>query len=142
MLTKHITIRDFELDDAVDVAMLLQDLTLFMPTNIKNNDFASAFYHNEYAIGIVAECDNTIIGFCSMFILPRIRGGSSAIIEDMIIKSDFRGQGIGGRILDKLIMLAQSRGCFKICLETSIDAQALYASREFHLGAKTAKKFL
>lgn len=56
-------------------------------------------------------------------------------IHDVVVDKQFRGQGIGRKLLEYLIQLAKDRKYCKITLEVREDntaAKALYQSLEFH----------
>ena len=50
-------------------------------------------------------------------------------LEDLFVLPDYRGQGIGGRLLQHCVGLAQARGCGRMewtCLDWNTRAQAVY----------------
>ena len=56
--------------------------------------------------------------------------GRILCITTMAVRTKYRGQGYGLRILDKLMEIAHKEGCKKIILETT-HAQDLYLKRGF-----------
>lgn len=56
-------------------------------------------------------------------------GSPAAILDDLVVHPDYRGQGVGTRLIEQAFVTAQAKGCRRISLETDWDnhrAQALY----------------
>jgi len=66
---------------------------------------------------LVAVIDNQIVGYGSIVIWKRIRGGKIGYIEDIISHSLFRKKGIGKAIVDGLFDVAKINGCYKVTLQ-------------------------
>lgn len=64
----------------------------------------------------VAECDEQIVGFAygnvqtsqGLAVIPA--GEQYLVIEEIYVHADHRAQGIGGKLLDRLLDLAESEG--------------------------------
>ena len=69
---------------------------------------------------LVGEIDNVIIVSRTLVIVPNLtRGGaSSALIENVVTHSDYRGLGYGKLILDAASNRAWEHDCYKIILTT------------------------
>jgi len=51
----------------------------------------------------VAECDQEVIGMCSaQTLISTAEGGMAAIVEDLAVKSGWRGRGIGRMLLESI----------------------------------------
>lgn len=57
--------------------------------------------------------------------------GLSAYIMNVYVRPQYRGRGLGRRIVKALIAFAQGKGCGKIYLETTDMARKLYAGSGF-----------
>jgi GNAT superfamily N-acetyltransferase len=65
----------------------------------------------------VAEDDGVVIGLCSAQInISTVEGGPVAWIEDVIVKPEARGQGIGRQLLDAVDSWATRRGLTRLQL--------------------------
>lgn len=126
-----VTIRAFMLEDIDSVIELLQDVSCYRPDAETVPALANAFATLSDRHGCVALCDGRLVGFGSVFVLHRIRGGCSGVIEDMVVAADLRGQGIGKLILNWLLMVAREHECFKITLESSPRAERFYSAAGF-----------
>ena len=69
-------------------------------------------------------------------------GGRDAFVDDLFVRARWRGQGLGGRLLDAALAECRLRGVRAIHLEVASDnatAKALYARRGF---AATGRELL
>ena len=128
---KDTQIRQFEAKDMSEVIELLQDLSEYNPKHEELSELAIRFIKQGEAYSCVAVSGEEIVGFGSIFFINRIRGGRTAIIEDVVVLKRMRGHGIGKRIVKKLIDCARKKKCFKINLETSNAGKNLYESVGF-----------
>ncbi|MBN1907524.1 MAG: GNAT family N-acetyltransferase [Deltaproteobacteria bacterium] len=66
---------------------------------------------------LVAELDGEVIGMCSaQTLISTAEGARSTIIEDMVVKDGFRGQGVGKQIMDEIIAWTKSSGITRLQL--------------------------
>ena len=77
-----------------------------------------------------------VIGFAALttFIVPT--KGRVGKIEDVVIREAFRGQGLGDRLLDELILIAKERNLANITLTSNpkrVVARNLYQKKGFIL---------
>ncbi len=64
---------------------------------------------------IVAKDDDHIIGMGTLYMITKL-GKNSGLVEDVVVDSDYRGQGLGQKIMEHLIDSARSRGIKQIYL--------------------------
>ena len=135
----NLIIRSFCVSDFGAVVDLLQDVSAFRPDGSLSEALADRFAGQPLTYGVVAEQKGEIIGFASIFILERLRGGRSAVIEDVVVDRRRRGAGIGRALIDKLLDHARKEKCFKVTLEASADAEAFYCALGFVPGGTSMK---
>lgn len=71
---------------------------------------------NERCI-MVAEVNNEIIGMCTaQLVITTAEGGTAALIEDVVIKEEYRGQGIGRQMMNALEAWAWQKGVKRLQL--------------------------
>jgi GNAT superfamily N-acetyltransferase len=71
---------------------------------------------------LVMEIDETVIGMVSLlYSVSTALGGKVAILEDMIVDENFRGQGLGSELLAEAIHFARAGGCKRLTLLTDFD---------------------
>lgn len=138
-MNSKISLRPFTSSDAEQVIDLLQDVSVYRPDPASVSTLARQFAEQENSYACVAMRGVRLIGFGSLFILSRIRGGRSAIIEDMVVAADVRGQGIGRLVLENLLSQAHKQECFKVSLESSENALGFYQAAGFECGGRILK---
>lgn len=113
--------RTIQHSDIENVIELLQEISDYRPEYkiyelIRNEIISSSSF-----IGLVAVYESgsrsEIVGFGSLCMVRRMRGGRVGYIEDVIVSKKYRGMTVGAHMVLSLINLANSEGCFKITLE-------------------------
>ena len=64
-----------------------------------------------------------------LFTISTAEGGRAALFEDLVVRADFRNQGIGAKLLEYVIGQARAEGVLRITLLTDMQneqAQSLY----------------
>lgn len=76
-----------------------------------------------------------IVGSGTIIIEPKIiRGGSSVgHIEDIVVKSTYRGKKISQSILNELKKIAVSKNCYKVILDCDSSVVPVYKSNGFDI---------
>jgi GNAT superfamily N-acetyltransferase len=57
------------------------------------------------------------------------QGASSGVVEDVVVRKDARGQGIGKKMMEFAMRKCRERGCYKVTLSSNlnrIDAHKFY----------------
>jgi GNAT superfamily N-acetyltransferase len=91
---------------------------------------------------LVARRAQQLVGMVSLlFTISTAEGGSVCWLEDMVVHSDCRGDGLGSRLLQAAIEHARKHGFLRITLltdRTNSGAQRFYARHGFTESAMTA----
>lgn len=78
----------------------------------------------------VAEYKGEVLGMCTVQInISTAEGGPSALVEDLVVDSSIRHQGIGTALLDSVLEWALRRGCLRVQLladKRNKDALSFY----------------
>ncbi|MCA9392841.1 MAG: GNAT family N-acetyltransferase [Candidatus Omnitrophica bacterium] len=86
---------------------------------------------------MIARMDNKIVGMVNvLFTVSTALGERVAILEDMVILPETRGNGIGSKLLESAIQVAHINGCRRITLltdQTNTSAQRFYLKHGFKL---------
>lgn len=69
----------------------------------------------------VAECGGCVVGTYTLYILPNMtrNGCKAAILENIVVDADLRGQGVGRAMLEHARELAQEANCYKLSLTSN-----------------------
>jgi GNAT superfamily N-acetyltransferase len=87
----------------------------------------------------VAEEDGRIIGMVSaQLVISTAEGAPSAWVEDMVVRDQQRGQGVGRALLDSLMDWARSKGATRAQLLVDIDNEPALGYYQ-HLGWQTTR---
>ena len=83
---------------------------------------------NENHIIHVAELDGEIVGSTTLLIEPKFihQGGFVGHIEDVAVKKEFEGQGIGMNLVLSLLDVAKERKCYKTILNCEDELVSFY----------------
>jgi GNAT superfamily N-acetyltransferase len=70
----------------------------------------------------VAECDSRIVGMCTVqTVISTAEGGPAAILEDLVVLREFRGKGIGKKLVAAVCQWAQDRNIQRVQLLADKD---------------------
>ena len=83
---------------------------------------------NENHVIHVAELDGEIVGSTTLLIEPKFihQGGFVGHIEDVAVKKEFEGQGIGMKLVLSLLDVAKERKCYKTILNCEDELVSFY----------------
>lgn len=72
------------------------------------------FGPDRYYECLIAEYDGTTAGFTLFFPVYSTWRGSSLHLEDLFVRPQFRGQGVGKALLTRVAAIAVERGCTRL----------------------------
>ncbi len=79
---------------------------------------------------LLAEADGVIVGLATVYVdFPSIRFGLRCYLQDLVVTSTSRGEGIGRLLLDAAAAWARERGCSHLQLDSGLgreDAHRFY----------------
>lgn len=71
---------------------------------------------------LLAENAGKIAGLLSYSVRPNLyHNGETAIIDELVVLENWRGQGIGSALLDTLLARLEVRGCVEVSVTTMSD---------------------
>jgi GNAT superfamily N-acetyltransferase len=84
----------------------------------------------------VAEIDNQVVGTFALLIMDNLAhiGTPSGIIEDVVVDTDFQGQGIGKLMMNFALEKCRHFGCYKMVLSSNlkrVEAHQFYENLGF-----------
>ena len=83
---------------------------------------------NENHVIHVAELDGKIVGSITLLVEQKFihEGGIVGHIEDVVVKKEFEGQGIGMKLVLSLLDIAKERECYKTILNCEDELIPFY----------------
>ena len=109
-----ITIKSLEKSHSSDVVNILIDSF----SNNYDKEINESIFSSDEVDGIVAMEEGDVLGYASIHYLKKITR-KSGIIEDVVVKENQRGKGIGKLLVKNLIEKAKKNNCDKIILSSS-----------------------
>lgn len=125
-----------------EIVELLQSLSEFKPSETEYDSIWEAFHKQEHVHSIVALLDKRVVGYGSIIIETKIRGGKMAHIEDIVSGTNYRNLGIGREIVNALHDIAIEHRCYKIALQCSQDNVPFYEKCGYQVSGLTLQRFL
>jgi len=129
-------VRVATVDDAAALAPLLQQLGARDP--LPDVALLALALGNQQParVTLIAERDGDLLGTCTLHLIEHIAHGfaRSAILEDMVVDSRARGQGIGQALIGRAVEWARDWKCYKLALSSHQDremAHRFYAAMGF-----------
>jgi len=129
--TMDITLREANGDDLSAIlslyAQLGQDDGSVLPLVEAIGIFRKINDYPDYRIH-VAVYGNRIIGTFALLIMDNLGhlGAPSAVLEDVVVAKELRGQGVGGRMMDYANDLCRRKGCYKMTFSSNINREAAH----------------
>lgn len=120
-------------------------LALYKQPDMDNNDglplqqarqiYLKMKNYPDYKV-FIAEADQNIAGTYALCILDNLAhmGTPSAVIEDVVVGTQWQGQGIGKKMMIHAMDYCRSKGCYKVSLSSGlkrIHAHGFYESLGF-----------
>jgi ribosomal protein S18 acetylase RimI-like enzyme len=132
-MTQGVTIRNATPDDARAIASLIGELAQSIGEASPVSDAYARIYLAAAGSGILlAEDSDDVAGLLSYSIRPNLyHAGPSGLIEELVVRADMRGRGIGKALLAEALRLFELMGCAEASVSTMRDneaAQRLYRS--------------
>ena len=125
-------VRKVELKDLDQVVNMLQQISDYSNTNQFNELWDSYIKQdNLYAI-VVIGLNGKVLGFGSVIYERNIRSGIRGHIEDIVVRKDYHGKGVGSKIVKNIISNSKQRGCYKLTLQCEDANFEFYRKLGFH----------
>ena len=117
----NITIREIKVDDFTGLISLFTEFATFEKTPEKmTNTVDRMTVEQEFFNGFVALNDSEeIVGYVTHFFAYYTWIGKSLYMDDLYVKEEFRGHGIGTELINKVIEYAKTTNCQKVKWQVS-----------------------
>jgi glucosamine-phosphate N-acetyltransferase len=99
----------------------------------KANSIFDKIINNPDHVIYVAIDNEKVIGTATLLIEQKFihDGGKVGHIEDVVVRKEHQGKGVGGEIVSALLKYAEKKGCYKTILDCSEDLIPFYESMGF-----------
>ena len=81
----------------------------------------------------VAVLDSKVVGTTTLFIEQKFihDGGKVGHIEDVAVRKEYQGKGVGQKVVKALLEYAKKEGCYKTILDCTDDLVSFYEKTGF-----------
>jgi len=138
----NLEMRKIEKRDMSDVIELLQSISEFKPSKSDFDTIWFEFHNQPNVHSVVALIDGVIVGYGSVVIETKIRGGKIGHIEDIVSHVKYRKKKIGKAVVDSLFEIAKSKGCYKVALQCKEHIVPFYNKCDYELSGSGMMRFL
>lgn len=131
-------IREFNSEDIHNGLLDVLKETWFI-TEISNETLTQWLMSSNYMF--VAEIDNIVIGTLTLHTQKKLirNGGLCGFIEDVAVKSEYRGNNIGSLLVQEGIKKAKELGCYKVILSCFDERINFYTKNGFFRESNTMR---
>ncbi len=118
------------------LGQLFEQEAEFTPNAAKQEAALKLIFANpSYGKLFVARDGSRVVAMASLlFTVSTAEGGKAALFEDLVVRPEYRKQGIGARLLEYVISQARAEGVLRMTLLTDMQnerAQVLYRKLGF-----------
>lgn len=129
-MNKSLTFR-FMNEEDIDDVLEIEHKSFATPWS--REAFFNELTQNQFALYVVLEEENKVIGYCGAWIVV-----DEAHITNVALLPEYRGRKLGEALMQKLMEIASEMGAITMTLEVRVSnftAQALYRKLGFQNGA-------
>jgi diamine N-acetyltransferase len=125
------TVRHFEKDDIPEIMKLIQELADFENASdqVRNSIEQMQKESHLFECFIAEDKNNKVVGIALFYICYFTWVGKSLYLDDLIVKEEHRGNGIGTLLLNRVLSFAKEENCKRIrwqVLDWNKEAITLY----------------
>jgi ribosomal protein S18 acetylase RimI-like enzyme len=96
--------------------------------------YAQFARYPDYRLFVVCDSHGSqeILGVYALLVMHNLahRGAPSAIVEDVVVAAEYRGKGIGRRMMEHAAAQARAAGCYKLVLSSNRHRERAHAFYE------------
>jgi GNAT superfamily N-acetyltransferase len=129
-----ISVREAQIEDAPLLLEFIRALAeyegLLDQVEAVEDDLRKTIFTGKSAEALIAEYDDKAAGYALFFHnYSTFKGKAGLYIEDLFVKPEFRGKGLGKALFRHIARIADSRGCGRLewsCLDWNTPSIAFY----------------
>jgi len=121
----NVNIREAQANDAPAIVCLIRGLAATVDeTSAITEVYAAKYLSSPAGRVLLAEGEGQIIGLLSYSLRPDLyHAGNSCLIEELIVRQDARGQGVGSTLLSELLSRLTRINCAEVSVAVMPDNQ-------------------
>ena len=134
--------REIKKKDIPAVWKLLEQLKPL--SEIKSEDFTPDIddaWTEFNSIGIVGLDGDKVIAYGSLVVEHKIRGYQSCQIEDVVVDDDYRGKGVGEKLIEEMSKKAEKNGCYRVTLFCREELIPFYEKNNYKVNNVVMKRW-
>lgn len=124
------------------IKLLSDNISNYTPKFINLSRIWKIYSSQKNTFAIVALNEKKIVGYGSVILEFKIRGGIACHIEDIVVKEKYRKFGIGKFIMQKLYNYAKKKKCYKISLQCKNKNVKFYKKCGYEINGVTMQKLI
>ena len=125
------------------VIEILQSTSDYRPDEKDYDQIWDGFQSQTNYFGLVAlDAKVEVVGYGSILIERKIRGGKMGHIEDIAVHPDFRKKGIGKLLINALYQISKKEKCYKVSLACKEHNLSFYQKCDLVISGISLSKFL
>jgi GNAT superfamily N-acetyltransferase len=123
----NLVIRKALKEDLAAILVLYADLGDILDVFAAERIFERMQRYPNYALYVVV-VDEKIIGTFALLIMDNLahKGTPSGIVEDVVVSSQWRGQGVGKQMMQFVMEQCKQAGCYKLMLSSNLKREAAH----------------
>lgn len=127
----EISLREATENDLPDILQLYsqlgQDDGAVLPLDQAGRIYARIKNYPDYSLHVAA-IGGRLVGVFALLIMDNFghMGTPSAVLEDVVVAADLRGQGVGSRMMQYANQLCRQKGCYKMTFSSNINREAAH----------------
>jgi glucosamine-phosphate N-acetyltransferase len=138
----EIIFRKVNKTDLDEIFLLLQQLTEIDYSSRDKEKCWESFKSNTANNSVVGIYNDKVVAYGAIIIENKIRGGISGQIEDIVVSDNIRNMNIGTKLIDQLLKIGKTKGCYRITLFCNESLINFYSKNGFKVNNIAMKKFL
>jgi len=124
------------------VILLIHNMSVYLPPKDAYDDIWESFINQPNIHSVVATENEEVVGYGSVVIETKIRGGKMAHIQDIVSHPKKRNMGIGKMVVNALYEIAKINKCYKASLQCQQHSIPFYEKCEYEVIGTAMQRFI
>ena len=142
MVNSLIKVSPVKKEQMAEVIELLQSISEFKPPKSDFPHIWDNLCQQTNVHSLIAIIDEKIVGYGSVLIEIKIRGGKMGHIEDIVTHPNYRKKGIGQSIVDALFEIVKANSCYKVALQCKEQNYEFYEKCNYKISGVAMQRFV